>query len=195
MQNSLQNKLRKYNLILASGSPRRQELLKGLAIPFSIKTKEIAEIYPKELEGAEISTFLSKLKANAFTDLQKDDLIITADTIVWQNGKALMKPTDKTDAIKILQELSGNQHDVFTSVCLKSVSKTLVFSDVTKVFFKKLTNEEITYYIDQYQPYDKAGAYGAQDWIGYIAIEKLEGSYFNVMGLPVHKLYAALLEF
>ena len=195
MQNSLQNKLKNHNLILASCSPRRQELLKGLDIPFTIKTKEVDEVYPIGLKGAEITDFLAKLKANAFTDLQKEDIIITADTIVWLNGKALMKPTDRADAIKILQELSGNQHEVFTSVCLKSVAKTRVFSDVTNVFIKKLTNEEITYYIDQYQPYDKAGAYGAQDWIGYIAIEKLEGSYFNVMGLPVHTLYKELLAF
>lgn len=195
MQNLLHNKLKNHNLILASGSPRRQELLEGLDIPFSIKTKEVDEVYPTELKGAEITDFLAKLKANAFTDLQKEDIIITADTIVWLNGKALMKPTDRADAINILQELSDNQHEVFTSVCLKSTTKTHVFSDVTNVFFKKLTNEEINYYIDQYHAYDKAGAYGAQDWIGYIAIEKLEGSYFNVMGLPVHILYKELLAF
>jgi len=195
MSNLLQKKLKDYHLILASGSPRRQELLKGLAIPFTIKTKEVEEVYPIELKGAEITSYLAKLKADAFSNLKENELIITADTIVWLDGKALMKPTDRNDAQQILLQLSGKQHEVFTSVCLKSSDKTIIFSDVTKVFFNKLTVAEIDYYIDQYKPYDKAGAYGAQDWIGYMGIKRLEGSYFNVMGLPVHKLYKSLLDF
>ena len=195
MENPLQEKLKATNVILASGSPRRQELLKGLDIPFRIQTKEVDEIYPDNLEAGAITEFLSKLKSAAFTDLEANDILITADTIVWLDGKALMKPVDRDDAIQIIRDLSGKYHEVFTSVCLKSKTKTRVFSDVTKVFFKRLSDAEITYYVDKYQPYDKAGAYGAQDWIGYIAIDKIEGSYYNVMGLPVHKLYKELLIF
>ena len=195
MENPLQEKLKATNVILASGSPRRQELLKGLDIPFRIQTKEVDEIYPDNLEAGAITEFLSKLKSAAFKDLEANDILITADTIVWLDGKALMKPVDRDDAIQIIRDLSGKHHEVFTSVCLKSKTKTRVFSDVTKVYFKQLSDTEITYYVDKYQPYDKAGAYGAQDWIGYIAIDKIEGSYYNVMGLPVHKLYKELLVF
>ncbi len=195
MENPLQEKLKHNTIILASGSPRRQELLKGLDIPFRIQTKEVDEIYPDNLEAGAITEFLSKLKSTAFTDLDVNDILITADTIVWLDGKALMKPVDREDAIQIIRNLSGKYHEVFTSVCLKSKTKTNIFSDVTKVFFKQLSDIEITYYVDKYEPYDKAGAYGAQDWIGYIAIDKIEGSYYNVMGLPVHKLYKELMEF
>ena len=130
-----------------------------------------------------------------FTDLNSNDILITADTIVWLNGKALIKPVDRADAIQIISSLSGKSHKVFTSVYLKSTTKIKVFSDVTKVYFKHLSDVEIIYYVDKYQPYDKAGAYGAQDWIGYIAMDKIKGSYYNVMGLPVHKLYKELMEF
>jgi septum formation protein len=191
----LKDKFRDVKVILASGSPRRQELLKGLDIPFVIKLKEVNEVYPSDLEEAAITEYLAELKASVFTDIKDDELLITADTIVWLGGKALMKPIDAQDAKKLLQTISGKVHKVFTSVCLKSKAKTRVFSDVTNVFFKELSDDEIDYYVDNYKPFDKAGAYGAQDWIGYIAIEKLEGSYFNVMGLPVHKLYKELLNF
>jgi len=193
--NPLRTKLADWHIILGSSSPRRQELLKGLALDFSVKTKEVDEIYPKELEGVAITDFLAKLKATAFSDISKKELIITADTIVWLNDKALMKPKDREDAIQLLSKLSGNCHKVYTSVCLKSSKKTVVFSDETKVFFDVLTKEEIVYYVDNYKPYDKAGGYGAQDWIGYMGIKKLEGSYFNVMGLPVHRLYKELMQF
>jgi septum formation protein len=191
----LKDKFRDVNVILASGSHRRKELLKGLDIPFVIKLKEVNEVYPSDLEEAAITEYLAELKASVFTDIKDDELLITADTIVWLGGKALMKPIDAQDAKKLLQTISGKVHKVFTSVCLKSKAKTRVFSDVTNVFFKELSDDEIDYYVDNYKPFDKAGAYGAQDWIGYIAIEKLEGSYFNVMGLPVHKLYKELLNF
>jgi septum formation protein len=195
MGNPLQEKLLTTNIILASGSPRRKELLKGLDVLFSIQTKEVDEIYPSNLKKEAITDFLSLLKADAFTELKPNDLIITADTIVWFDDNALMKPKDKEDAIHIIKKLSGRYHEVFTSVCLKSAQKTKVFSDITKVFFKNLSDEEISYYVEKYKPYDKAGAYGAQDWIGYIAIDKIEGSYYNVMGLPVHKLYKELMLF
>lgn len=195
MGNPLQQKLKTKNIILASGSPRRKELLQGLDIPFQIKTKEVEELYHSELQEDAITAFLAELKAAAFDDLKPNDILITADTIVWLDGKALTKPVDRDEAIQIIKNLSGKSHQVFTSVCLKSATKTSIFSDVTKVFFSTLSDEEITYYVDKYKPFDKAGAYGAQDWIGYIAIDKIEGSYYNVMGLPVHKLYKELLSF
>jgi len=195
MSNFLAEKYKNYQIILASGSPRRQELLKGLDIPFKIETREVDEVYPLHLKEQEITEYLAKLKSDAFSDLSEKTIVITSDTIVWLKGKAVMKPKDRGEAIQMLSQLSNNCHQVFTSVCVKSNTKTLIFSDVTKVCFKQLSTEEIEYYIDTYKPYDKAGAYGAQDWIGYIAINKLEGSYYTVMGLPVHKLYRELLDF
>ncbi len=193
--NDLKNKYQHTQIILASGSPRRQELLKGLDIPFSIQIKEVEEHYPENLKADKITAYLARLKAGAFTNLKENELIITADTIVWLENEALMKPVNDEDAQGLLLKLSGKAHEVYTSVCLKSARKTRVFSDKTRVYFKQLSIDEINYYIHKYKPFDKAGAYGAQDWIGYIAIEKLEGSYFNVMGLPVHKLYKELLDF
>lgn len=195
MKHILYNKLQGKKLILASGSPRRQELLKGLDIPFTIQTKEVEEVFPTNLKAGAITEYLAELKAAAFENLEENTIIITADTIVWMDGKALMKPTDREDAIEIISKLSDTMHEVFTSVCIKSDSKTSVFTAVTKVYFEKLSKEEIVYYVDNYQPYDKAGAYGAQDWIGYIGIKELKGSYFNVMGLPVHSLYQELMQF
>jgi septum formation protein len=195
MSNFLAKKYENHQIILASGSPRRQELLKGLDIPFKIETKEVDEVYPLDLKKQEITEYLAKLKSDAFSDLSDKSIVITSDTIVWLNGKAVMKPKDRGEAIQMLSQLSDNCHRVFTSVCIKSNTKNVVFSDVTKVCFNKLSKKEIVYYVDTYKPYDKAGAYGAQDWIGYIAINKLEGTYYNVMGLPVHKLYKELLDF
>ena len=195
MYSKLSAKLKDKELILASASPRRKELLKGLDIPFTIQTKEVDEVYPKELTGSDITDYLALLKSDAFKNLSENTLIITADTMVWHCNKAVMKPKDRGEAIGILSSLSNSVHEVFTSVCIKSAHKQRVFSDVTKVHFKQLSLDEITYYIDNYPVYDKAGAYGAQDWIGFVAIQKLEGSYFNVMGLPVHKLYKELLNF
>lgn len=183
-------------VILASGSPRRFELLKQLNIPFKVRLKEVDEAYPKHLQAEEITQFLATLKANAFTnELKKEEILITADTMVWHKNKALGKPKTKEEAIKILQQLSDSTHDVITSVCVKSTEKEVVFSEVTKVTFKKLLDEEILFYIDNYQPFDKAGSYGIQEWIGYIGITKIEGSYFNVMGLPTQKLYDILTRF
>lgn len=195
MNSPLSNKLKNKQIILASGSPRRKELLKGLDIPFTLQTKNIDEVYPKDLEAGEITEFLAELKAEAFEEIDTDTIIITADTIVWLDHKSVMKPKNRNDAMEIIGKLSDKCHEVFTSVCIKSATKSKTFTDVTKVCFEKLSEAEITYYIDTYKPYDKAGAYGAQEWIGYMAIKKLEGSYFNVMGLPVHKLYKELMQF
>ncbi len=192
----LKNRLKSKNLILASGSPRRQELLKSLGVPFEIRLKEIDETYPKHLKKSEISDYLAQLKSNAFEEeLTSDDLLITSDTIVWNQNTALGKPKSKNDAFKMLQKLSGKTHEVITSVCLKSLQKEGVFNSITKVTFKELLTEEIHFYIDNYNPMDKAGAYGIQDWIGQIGVTKIEGSYFNVMGFPIHKIYSQLLKF
>lgn len=195
MQSPLSEKLKNRTVILASGSPRRQELLKGLDIPFTIQTKEVDEVYPNYLQAGKITEYLAKLKADAFLSIDSDTIIITADTIVWQDNKAVMKPRDRKNALEIISKLSNNYHEVYTSVCLKTNDKIRVFTSLTKVYFEKLTQDEISYYIDNYKPFDKAGAYGAQDWIGYVGIKKLKGSYFNVMGLPVHKLYKELMKF
>ena len=192
----LKNRLKSKNLILASGSPRRQELLKSLGVPFEIRIREIDEVYPKHLKKSEISDYLAQLKSNAFVEeLNPKDLLITSDTIVWYHNMALGKPKSKDDAFQMLQKLSGKTHEVITSVCLKSLQKEDIFNSITKVTFKELSSEEIQFYIDNYNPMDKAGAYGIQDWIGQIGVTKIEGSYFNVMGFPIHKIYSQLLNF
>lgn len=190
----LSEKLKNKNIILASGSPRRQELFKELGLDFSIQVKAVEEIYPPTLKGAEITNYLAELKAAAFTDLAENDIVITSDTIVWLNDKAIEKPINKQHAIEMLQELSGKCHEVITSICIKTFASKKVFYDVTQVCFKTLSIEEIDFYVENYQPFDKAGAYGIQEWIGYIGVTKIEGSYFNVMGLPVHKLYEELMK-
>ncbi len=186
-----------HNIILASQSPRRQQLLKDLEFNFQVKTKNgIKENYPEEVIGHDIATYLSELKASAFSDeLEEKDILITADTIVLLNEKVLGKPEDRADAISMLRQLSGKKHQVVTGVSLTSTEKQASFSAVTDVFFKELTEAEISYYVDKYEPYDKAGAYGIQEWIGYIAVERIEGSYFNVMGLPVQQLYEKIIQF
>ncbi len=193
----LREKLKGYKLILASRSPRREELLKGLDIDFEIKPIAVEERFPGILKGEEIALYLSKLKAGAFGfgDGYDSALVITADTIVWLEDEVLPKPTGYDDAAGMLKKLSGNVHEVITGVTLKTKEKTRSFSSITKVWFKKLTKEEIEYYVSNYKPYDKAGAYGIQEWIGFAAVEKIEGSYFNVVGLPVQKVYAELLDF
>ena len=190
----LKQKLKPYNLILASGSPRRHQFFKDLDIDFSIQLKEIEEIYPKELKAAEITDFLAELKSKAFRDLKEEDLLITSDTIVWFEEKALGKPKDAKEAFTMLKALSNKKHQVITSVSLKSTVFQKIINDITTVSFKELTDEEIHYYIDKYKPFDKAGGYGIQEWIGFIGIDKIEGSYFNVVGLPVHKLYKELMN-
>lgn len=185
-----------WNIILASKSPRRQNLLKELGFDFEIKTKEIEEIYPPELQRKDVAVFLSELKASAFVkDLEDNDLIITSDTIVCLKDEIIGKPIDREDAVCMLGKLSGNKHEVITAVTLLSKEKQYTFYDVTEVSFKTLTTQEIEFYIDNYQPFDKAGSYGIQEWIGFIGIEKINGSYFNVMGLPVKRVYDELLRF
>ena len=192
----LSKKLSKYNIILASKSPRRQELLKSLNLDFEIKTKEVEEIFPPALFREEIPVFLSNLKAKAFeNEINANDLIITSDTIVWHENEQLGKPKDANEAQEMLQSLAGKQHEVITAVTLFTKDKKTTFYDVTKVYFKEISNEEIDYYIQNYKPYDKAGSYGIQEWIGFAGIEKIEGDYFNVVGLPMHKLYLELNKF
>jgi len=188
---ALENK----NIILASGSPRRQQFLKELGLDFTIKLKEVAEEYPKHYKKEAITNFLALKKARAFDDLKENDILITADTIVWFKNMALEKPKNKEQAVKMLSKLSANKHLVMTSVCLKSIKKEMLFNCTTKVYFNKLSPEIIDYYVENFNPYDKAGSYGIQEWIGYIAVKKIKGSFFNVMGFPVHKFYKELLRF
>lgn len=192
----LKEQLNKRRLILASGSPRRQDLLKQLGVPFEICVKPVDEVYPQKLSGHEISDYLSILKANAFKkNLKPNDLLITSDTIVWHRNNAIGKPTSLKHAIEMLQNLSNSTHKVITSVCFTSTEKQQTFNALTKVSFRKLKIEEIEFYVNNYKPLDKAGAYGIQDWIGQVGVEKIEGSYFNVMGFPLNLVYSHLLEF
>jgi|TARA_B110000116_G_scaffold113375_1_gene98497 septum formation protein len=190
----LRNKLSNYNLILASGSPRRQHFFKELDVPFTIEIKEVNEIYPNHLKAAEITDYLADLKSKCFTNLKSNDLLITSDTIVWFEEKALEKPKNKEDAFNMLKKMSGKQHSVYTSISIKSSFFQKIFHDETIVEFEEFTDEEINYYLEKFSPYDKAGSYGIQDWIGLVGVKKIIGSYFNVMGLPVHKLYKELLK-
>jgi septum formation protein len=192
----LNDKFKNHKIILASGSPRRQQFLKELEIDFEIRLKEIEEIYPDHLKAEEITNFLAKLKASAFeNELQDNEVLITSDTIVWLDNKALGKPSDATHALRMLTEMSGKTHKVITSVCIKSTKKEVVFHDETLVTFTDLSLDEIEFYLKNYKPFDKAGSYGIQEWIGLVAIEKIEGSYANVVGLPTHKLYKELMNF
>jgi septum formation protein len=190
----LREKLSNYTIILASGSPRRQQFFKDLDIPFTIQLKEVDEVYPAELKGVEITDYLADLKSKSFESLNDMDLLITSDTIVWLEGEALGKPKDAEEAFKMLRKLSGKQHQVMTSISIKNTRFQIITNDTTTVYFKELSDDEINYYIKTCRPFDKAGAYGIQEWIGFIGIEKLEGSYFNVMGLPVQKLYKELMK-
>jgi septum formation protein len=189
----LKNKLQKYKLILASGSPRRQQFFKDLDLDFEIRLKEIEEIFPPELKAEEITNFLAELKASAFEgELNDNEILITSDTIVWHNNIALGKPKDKEDAFEILKSLSNATHEVITSVCFKTKVDSTVMYEVTKVTFNELSDEAIRYYIENYKPFDKAGAYGIQEWIGFVGVSKIEGSYANVMGMPTDKVYEFL---
>ena len=186
----------KYKFVLASKSPRRQDLLKGIVPEFDIMLRDTAESYPETLQGAQIVEHLAKLKASAFEgELAENQLLITADTIVWIDNQVLGKPKDRAVAIEMLHQLSGRKHTVYTGVCLKTTQKERVFSAATDVFFRQLSDDEIAYYVDTYKPFDKAGSYGIQEWIGYVGIERIDGSYFNVMGLPVQRLYQELKKF
>jgi len=186
-----------YKIILASNSPRRQELLRELGFNFEIRVRRVDESYPEHLTMHEVALFLCEKKAMAFSEseLGKNELLITADTIVCLEDEILNKPLDRPHAIEMLQKLSGKKHSVITGVCLKSVEKIHSFFDSTDVYFRRLSIEEIEFYVDHYKPFDKAGAYGIQEWMGCAAIEKIEGSYFNVVGLPTARLYEELLRF
>ncbi len=191
----LQEKLKDHHIILASGSPRRQQFFKELEIDFEIRLKPVKEIYPSELKGKEITNYLAELKAAAFEgELKTGDILITSDTIVWQENKALEKPKDPAQALEMIKALCGKTHEVITSVCFKTPEKIKTVHAITKVTFSDLEEDEIKHYIDRYRPFDKAGAYGIQEWIGLIGVEHIEGSYFNVVGLPTHLVYQTLLE-
>ena len=192
----LNDKLKNYNIILASGSPRRQQFLKYLGLKFTINSVDVEEVYPKYLHGNEITGYLAQLKADAYEhELNDHDILITADTIVRLAGKILGKPKDEHEAKKMLKDLSGNQHEVITSLCIKTTSNTKIINDTTNVYFEILSNEEIDFYIKNFEPFDKAGSYGIQEWIGYIGVKKIEGNYCTVMGFPVHKFYKEMMKF
>jgi len=192
----LSDLLKSYRIILASRSPRRQQLLKELGLKFDTVIREYEETFPEGLNGEEIARFVAHSKAVSFrAEIADNEIVITADTIVWCNNQVLGKPVDKQDAFRILKEISGNTHEVITGVSLFSKNKEVTFSDSTKVTFEILTDEDINHYIEKCKPYDKAGAYGIQEWIGITACSRIEGSYFNVVGLPVQRLYKELQEF
>lgn len=191
----LREKLKNYNIILASGSPRRQSFFRELDFDFTVDVREVQEIYPvNSLKANEITDFLAQLKASAFNNLMEKDIVITSDTIVWKDGLAIGKPKHFEEAKKMLQNLSGEKHQVITSVCFTGKYFQKTINDISEVWFKQLSEDEIDFYLSNYKPYDKAGSYGIQEWIGYIGIERIEGSYFNVMGLPTHLVYKTLME-
>ena len=185
-----------YNYILASKSPRRQELLHILGLSFEVRTKETEENFPEDLNKEQIPVYLAQTKAAPFyEELNENDLLITADTIVWLDGKVLGKPENSAEAKQMLQGLSGREHQVISGVCLTSKNKQKSFYAVSNVQFKVLTDREIDFYVSQFSPFDKAGAYGIQEWIGAIGITHIEGSFYNVMGLPVQRLYEEIQKF
>lgn len=186
-----------FEIILGSASPRRKQLLEGLGLQFSVQSIDADESeWPSHLRAHQVPLFLAELKSKAYPGVLKENqVLITSDTIVWCDNQVLNKPLDFEDGKKMLRQLSGKMHEVYTAVCLRSTKKQELFYDRTAVFFKTLSDSEIEYYLKHHKPYDKAGAYGAQDWIGYVGIEKIEGSFYNVMGLPVKKLYEELLKF
>jgi septum formation protein len=186
-----------FEIILGSASPRRKQLLEGLGLRFSVQAIDANESeWPAHLKAHEVPLFLAELKSKAYPgELKGNQVLITSDTIVWCDKQVLNKPLDFEEGKKMLRQLSGKMHEVYTAVCLRSANKQTLFYDCTAVYFKTLSDTEIEYYLNHYKPYDKAGAYGAQDWIGYVGIEKIEGSFYNVMGLPVRQLYEELLKF
>ena len=188
--------LKKYKVILASNSPRRKELLAGLGVDYEVRTlPDVDESYPVTLQGADIPLYIAKEKADAYVAMmQPGELMITADTIVWLDDKVLGKPWDREDALQMLRTMSGRTHEVFTGVCITTTDWQRSFTAQTEVRFATLSEEEIAYYVDNFQPMDKAGAYGVQEWIGFIGVENISGSYYNIMGLPVQKLYRELLK-
>jgi septum formation protein len=188
--------LNNYDIVLASKSPRRQHLLRELGLRFRvINDIDMDEVYPPSLMAEQIPIFLARAKAACYEKiLNARTILITADTIVWHNNEVIGKPSSTKDAVEMLLRLSGNMHEVFTGVCIKTASSEIVFHASSKVYFRKISEDEIRYYVDRFKPLDKAGAYGVQEWIGYVGVEKIEGSYFNVMGLPVQRLYCELIK-
>lgn len=191
----LQEKFKDHRIILASQSPRRKELLSGLDLQFDTIPLNIEESYSVTLKRHDITEYLCRKKAEAFADWDESTILITSDTIVWLKDKALEKPLNREDAVLMLKELSARTHEVITSVGVFSRTKFKLITDIAEVTFGELTGEEIAYYVDKYQPYDKAGSYGVQEWIGYMGVKEMKGSYFTVMGLPVYKLYKVLKDF
>ncbi len=185
--------LSSFKIILGSGSPRRQQFLRDLGVAFEIQLRPVVEEYPPQLKAEEIPIYLAQLKAEAFNNtLGRNDLLITSDTIVWHQENCLGKPENPREAFKMLSELSGDRHQVITAVCFTTMARQKTVHATTTVSFRTLTAAEIQYYIDSYSPYDKAGGYGIQEWIGLTGIEEIQGSYFNVMGLPTHLVYQTL---
>lgn len=193
----LHEKLQPYRLLLASQSPRRRELIAGSGIPFTLTAKyDCEEHYPATLAAEEVPAYLSRLKSEAYPEaLAENDILLTADTVVILEGEVLGKPKDRADAILMLGRLADNRHTVITGVTLRTATRTETFSARSDVWFRPLTEEEITYYVDTCKPFDKAGSYGIQEWIGYVGIERIDGSFYNVMGLPIQRLYLELEKF
>jgi septum formation protein len=189
--------INKYRIVLASASPRRHYLLKGLGVDFEVQSVDVEENYPSDLRLEDVAVYLAALKSSAFPQhqMQENTLLITADTIVIQDNTIVHKPKDREEAVEMLNKLSNSMHEVITGVCIRSLTKKKSFSSKSAVYFNELSQEEIEYYVDNYKPYDKAGAYGIQEWIGYVGIKHIEGSYFNVMGLPTQALYRELIDF
>lgn len=195
IKNPLADKLTGYQLVLASGSPRRQQFFRDLGLDFIIRIKEVDEVYPPNLKGGDIADYLAILKAAPQIDgLEGNEILITSDTVVWHDNASLAKAQDRTEAIKMLQKLSGTWHQVITSVCFTTCNLQKIIRDTTWVKFNPISETEISFYVDKYQPYDKAGAYGIQDWLGAVAIERIEGSYNTVVGLPTHQVYKTLMD-
>lgn len=193
----LTEKLKSHRLLLASQSPRRRELISGAGLPYELAAKyDCEEVYPAEMPSEEVPLYLSRLKSDAYPhQLSPGDILLTADTVVICGDELLGKPSDRDDAVRMLRMLSGNSHTVITGVTLRSTERVHTFAARSEVSFRELTNEEINYYLDNYRPYDKAGSYGIQEWIGYAAIEKIDGSFYNVMGLPIQKVYTEMDKF
>ena len=193
----LHEKLQPYRLLLASQSPRRRELIAGSGIPFTLTEKYACEEhYPATLAAEEVPAYLSRLKSEAYpTPLQPNDILLTADTVVILDGEVLGKPKDREDALRMVARLAGNRHTVVTGVTLRTSERIETFSAKSDVWFRPLSEDEIAYYVDTYQPFDKAGSYGIQEWIGYVGIERIDGSFYNVMGLPIQRLYVELEKF
>lgn len=191
----LKEKFRNKKIILASNSPRRKQFLTDLGVTFSIQPANVNEEYPSFLKGKDIALYIAEQKASVFSNIADDEIIITCDTVVWIDDTSLEKPQNKEEALQMLQKLSGKTHEVISAVCIKSKEKEMLFSDTTFVTFNQLSTEDILFYIETYQPYDKAGAYGIQEWIGLVGIEKINGSYTNVVGMPMEKLYKNLNAF